>query len=72
MPIHIDADVCKGCGLCIYYCPKQVLRLSEHINVRGFKVAEVSHLDDCIACHLCEYGCPDLAIFVEKVEKVAL
>jgi 2-oxoglutarate ferredoxin oxidoreductase subunit delta len=69
MAIHIDAEVCKGCGLCVYYCPKEVLRLSDRINVRGYAVAEVFQYENCIHCHLCEYGCPDLAIFVENPEK---
>jgi 2-oxoglutarate ferredoxin oxidoreductase subunit delta len=69
MPIHIDAQVCKGCGLCVYYCPRDVLRLSEKINVRGYTVAEVVHYENCTHCRLCELSCPDLAIFVEKPEK---
>lgn len=69
MPIHIDAAVCKGCGLCVYYCPKKVLRLSDQMNERGFKVIEVYNENDCIQCQLCEFSCPDLAIFIEKAEK---
>lgn len=68
MYIHIDSEICKGCGLCIYYCPKEVLGLSEQINTRGFKSAEVVNLDNCVVCRLCEYGCPDLAIYVKKAD----
>jgi 2-oxoglutarate ferredoxin oxidoreductase subunit delta len=70
--IHIDGEVCKGCGLCIFYCPKDVLRLSDRINLRGYTVAEVYQAENCIQCRLCEYGCPDLAIFVEKEENIGV
>jgi len=66
MPIFIDGEVCKGCGLCIYYCPRDVLALSDQINVRGYSVAEVVNYENCTHCKLCEISCPDLAIFVEK------
>jgi len=51
---------CKGCRICIAFCPKQVLGLDER-----FKVA-VLHPERCIACRMCELRCPDLAIFHEK------
>jgi len=71
MAIHIDGEVCKGCGLCVHYCPKDVLRLSDHLNVRGYRVVEVYQNENCIQCKMCEFGCPDLAIFIEKIEKVS-
>ena len=30
--IYIDENVCKGCELCIFYCPKYVLKLAEKMN----------------------------------------
>jgi len=64
--IYIDARVCKGCGLCIYYCPREVLRLSDKRNQKGYTVAEAFCPGDCTGCRLCEITCPDLAIHVEK------
>lgn len=63
--IHIDERVCKGCDLCVFYCPKDVLKLADKMNQKGYNVAEVIHLENCIGCRLCEDACPDFAIFVE-------
>jgi 2-oxoglutarate ferredoxin oxidoreductase subunit delta len=56
---------CKGCNICVAFCPKQVLAL------KGGKVfAEKPEL--CIGCTMCELRCPDFAIEVRpKAEAVA-
>lgn len=64
--VHIDERVCKGCELCVYYCPKDVLKLAEKMNQKGYNVAQIIHPENCIGCRLCEMACPDLAIYVEK------
>jgi len=58
-----NPDWCKGCGICVEFCPKNVLSLDE-----AGKVAVVRP-DDCINCKLCEIICPDLAIEVVAAEK---
>ncbi|MEW5908163.1 MAG: 4Fe-4S dicluster domain-containing protein [Thermodesulfobacteriota bacterium] len=55
----INLEWCKGCGICIAFCPKSVLELSEQDKV------VVARPKDCICCRLCELRCPDLAIEVE-------
>jgi len=66
MAIHIDREICKGCEICVNYCPKDVLEMSADVNERGFNFSQVARIEDCIYCKLCEKMCPDLAIFVEK------
>ena len=64
MRVYIDLEVCKGCGLCIFYCPKDVFRFSNEHNEKGYDIIEVHHPDSCVGCGLCEISCPDLAIHV--------
>ena len=56
---RINRDWCKGCGICVAFCPKKVLELDRE------EKAVAVRLVDCIACRLCELRCPDLAIEVE-------
>jgi 2-oxoglutarate ferredoxin oxidoreductase subunit delta len=65
MAVHIDEKLCKGCGLCVRFCERGVLRMSERRNVKGYNVAEVCQADRCKPCKLCEINCPDFAVFVE-------
>ena len=62
--IQIEPEYCKGCGLCIYYCSKAVLRASDTPNSKGYRIVEVRSLENCIACRNCEINCPDFAITI--------
>lgn len=56
-----DPAWCKGCGICIAFCPKGVLELvGEKIHVRS--------IESCIKCGQCESRCPDYAIWLEEVK----
>ena len=60
--IVIRKDLCKGCGICVAFCPTHVLELGDD------EKAEVKRLEDCTGCGLCEMRCPDLAIEVQKAQ----
>jgi 2-oxoglutarate ferredoxin oxidoreductase subunit delta len=62
----VDANYCKGCGLCIDACPKKIISFSKNINSKGYHYAEVVNQNECIACKMCYQICPDVAIKVEK------
>ncbi|MFH0844614.1 MAG: 4Fe-4S binding protein [Pseudomonadota bacterium] len=52
----IFRDWCKACGICIAFCPKEVLGRSKN----GEPVIE--HPEECTGCRFCELHCPDFAI----------
>lgn len=66
--ITIDQKLCKGCGICVEFCPKHVLRMSKKVNENGFHLCEVASPDECVACRNCEMFCPDMAISVSAEE----
>lgn len=58
----IKSERCKGCGICVAFCPKKVLELDKLGKI------VVVRPEDCIACGQCELRCPDYAIFVDKIK----
>jgi 2-oxoglutarate ferredoxin oxidoreductase subunit delta len=58
--LHIVRErYCKGCGICVAFCPKKVLVLKA-----GKVFPEKPEL--CIGCTMCELRCPDYAIEVRE------
>lgn len=57
--VKINFDRCKGCGICVAFCPKGVL-----VMARG--KSSVKNQTACIGCVKCEMLCPDFAIQVER------
>ena len=53
---------CKGCGICVAFCPREVLSMNE----RG--EPQVTGPERCTGCTWCELRCPDFAISVKKRE----
>lgn len=58
--VKILSDECKGCQLCIEWCPKQCIIVSPSINKIGYQFAEFKPGDTaCTACGICFYVCPE-------------
>ncbi len=53
----VEKELCKGCGICVAFCPKNVLK------IENGKVI-IDDIDSCIQCGLCELRCPDYAIYL--------
>jgi 2-oxoglutarate ferredoxin oxidoreductase subunit delta len=65
--IEIKNDWCKGCYICIEFCPKGVLEKDKSSLVRGFYPVIVARPEECTACRQCELLCPDLAIAIHEL-----
>ena len=68
--IEINEDLCKGCSLCVAFCPKNVLKMSDRLTKKGVHPPEVVEEEDCTLCGNCMLYCPDLAIVVGEEEKI--
>lgn len=65
--VTFDEDRCKGCELCIFVCPVNIIKMDrDRINIKGYHPATIYEMDKCIACANCATICPDLVITVEK------
>ena len=65
--VSFKTDFCKGCGLCVNACPKQILILAkDNINKKGHHPVEVTEQEKCIGCAFCATMCPDCIITVER------
>lgn len=67
--VTFDENRCKGCGLCVSVCPKNVLEIDlGKINAKGYSPAYAARIDDCIACGNCAIMCPDSVIGVVRID----
>ena len=62
----INEERCKGCGLCVNVCPKNVLEISNEVNAKGYFPALQARPQDCVACSTCCVMCPDVAITITE------
>lgn len=65
--LTFKTDMCKGCGLCVTACPKNLIVLAtDVINAKGHTPATIKDESQCIGCAFCATMCPDCIIKVEK------
>jgi len=61
--LKINPSMCKGCGICVAFCPKSALEM-----VNGKVQLKIDN--ECILCGTCELRCPDYAIYIDENQEV--
>ena len=62
--VAINTERCKGCSLCIHFCPKDSLSMGESLNTKGYQYVIFNETGECTGCAACGKLCPDMAIDV--------
>jgi len=67
--VYIIPERCKGCDLCIEFCPEDVLYNSDQTNSKGYHLPAVAagKEQSCVHCEFCSLVCPEFAIFTLAV-----
>ena len=66
--VVVNTELCKGCELCIEACPQHCLTLSDGLNKKGYRYAELEG-DTCTGCENCALVCPDVVLTVYREPK---
>ena len=65
--ITVDERYCKGCGLCITFCPRECIELDPNkLTAKGYHPARLKADANCSGCSTCATMCPDVAITVYR------
>ena len=67
--VLFNRDKCKGCELCVSFCPKKILALDSAVNAKGYHPACITDQSECIGCTSCALMCPDCCISIYELEE---
>ena len=62
---YVNAERCKACELCMEYCPRKAIEMTNHLNSAGYKHVRVIE-EKCIGCGICYTVCPDMVFTVTE------
>lgn len=57
--LHLNIELCTGCGLCTIVCPHAVFDITN-------KKARITNIDNCMECGACALNCEFGAISVRS------
>jgi 2-oxoglutarate ferredoxin oxidoreductase subunit delta len=64
--IEVSELFCKGCELCVYACPQDVLGLDlDHLTAKGYHPVYLI-AEGCTGCAICAVVCPEAALNVYR------
>ena len=68
--VYLIPERCKGCNICVEFCPKEVLQVSDQTNKKGYHLPEIikGMEEACVQCDFCTVVCPEFAIFTVEVQ----
>ena len=58
--LMIQPERCKGCGICIKFCPEKILVLVGELNSYGYPTVGIIDEKACTHCLRCSLVCPDV------------
>ncbi|MCX5991672.1 MAG: ferredoxin family protein [Chloroflexi bacterium] len=64
--IEINQELCKGCQVCIAFCPKGAIALSDRLTASGYVPVSFNDGSECTGCAICAIVCPEVAIEVYR------
>ncbi len=68
--VVVHEDLCKGCELCISFCPQDMLGLAKgRFNAIGYRPVVVVEPEACTGCEICAIVCPDSVFTVYRARK---
>ncbi|NOY44102.1 4Fe-4S binding protein [Deferrisoma camini] len=62
----IRDDRCKGCSICVEFCPKDCLEITDRLNPLGYRPVGLRDPEACTGCAICARMCPEVVIEVWK------
>ena len=63
--VKIDKNRCKGCLLCVGFCPRGCIEIDSALNIKGVKPVKFKESGECAGCLICAIMCPDCCIEIE-------
>jgi 2-oxoglutarate ferredoxin oxidoreductase subunit delta len=62
--VEINENLCKGCDICIEFCPADVFEKSNKLNHKGYYLPIITQMEECNGCRICDLMCPEFAIVI--------